>query len=52
MNMANRLAVLTLSVRDYSTDERAEVRFNGEVVSLDDSGKVNIYRFLKPKTER
>lgn len=47
MNMANRLAALTLSVRDYSTDERAEVRFNGEVVSLDDSGKVNIYRFFE-----
>lgn len=47
MNMANRLADFTLSVTDYATNERAKFDFKGEVVSIDVSGKVNIFRFFE-----
>jgi hypothetical protein len=43
--MANRLAKLKLSVKDYQTYAAADAEFNGEVVSTDSSLKTNIYRF-------
>ena len=44
--MANRLAKLKLSVKDYQTCAAADAEFNGEVVSTDSSLKTNIYRFF------
>ena len=44
--MANRLAKLLLSVKDYQTYASADALFNGEVVSVDNSSKTNIYRFF------
>ena len=44
--MANRLAKLKLSVKDYQTYAAADAEFNGEVVSTDSSLKTNIYRFF------
>lgn len=44
--MANRLAKLKLSVKDYQTYAAADAKFSGEVVSTDSSLKTNIYRFF------
>lgn len=44
--MANRLAKLVLSVKDYQTNASADAFFNGEVVSIDYLLKTNIYRFF------
>lgn len=44
--MANRLAKLVLSVKDYQTYASADALFNGEVVSIDYLLKTNIYRFF------
>ena len=48
--MANLLAKLSLWVKDYQTNEEAETTFAGEIVSIDQNLKTNIYRFFNEES--
>lgn len=45
--MEKILSKLTLSIKDYQSDANEEISFAGEVVSIDDSLKTNLYRFYQ-----
>ena len=50
IEMANLLAKLSLWVKDYQTNEEAETTFAGEIVSIDQNLKTNIYRFFNEES--
>lgn len=43
----SRIAKLKLEIKDYSTKDQAINEFVGEVVSIDESLKTNLYRFFE-----
>ena len=43
----SRIAKLKLEIKDYSTKDQAMNEFVGEVVSIDESLKTNLYRFFE-----
>ena len=45
--MANRLCKITLSVKDYQTQQKGSFTYNGEVISLDSKLKHYYYRFYE-----
>lgn len=45
--MVNRLCKITLSVKDYQTQQKGSFTYNGEVISLDSNLKHYYYRFYE-----
>ena len=45
--MVNRLCKITLSVKDYETQQKGSFTYNGEVISLDSNLKHYYYRFYE-----
>ena len=45
--MVNRLCKITLSVKDYTTQQKGSFTYNGEVISQDDNLKHYYYRFYE-----
>lgn len=45
--MVNKLCKITLSVKDYQTQQKGSFTYNGEVISLDSNLKHYYYRFYE-----
>ena len=45
--MVNRLCKITLSVKDYQTQQKGSFTYNGEVISLESNLKHYYYRFYE-----